>query len=126
MLVSYLKAKIHRATVTDANLDYQGSITLGAELLEASGIVPFEKVHIYNISNGERFATYAIVGQPGTVCLNGAAAWKVRKEDKIIIASYCMMTPEEAKTYEPTLVFVGDKNEIKAVEKGKNAFPPTF
>jgi aspartate 1-decarboxylase len=116
MLVSYLKAKIHRATVTDANLDYQGSITLGRELLDASGIAPFEKVHIYNTSNGERFATYAIVGEPGTVCLNGAAAWKVRVRDRIIIASYCLLTTEEVRTYRPTLVFVGDSNEIRSVE----------
>lgn len=116
MLVHYLKAKIHRATVTDANLEYQGSITLGAELLEASGIRPFEKVEIYNITNGERFATYAIVGSPGTVCLNGAAAWKARPNDLIIIASYCMMTEDEYRSHKPTLVFVGPKNEIKEVK----------
>jgi len=115
MLLQFLKAKIHRATVTDANLYYEGSITLGTELLEASGIQPFEKVHIYNITNGERFATYAIEGKEGTVCLNGAAAWKARKNDKIIIAAYCLLDSEEAKTFQPQLVFVGSKNEIKSV-----------
>jgi aspartate 1-decarboxylase len=116
MFVSYLKAKIHRATVTDANLDYEGSITLGRELLEASGIRPFEEVHVYNISNGERFSTYAIPGERGTVCLNGAAAWKVRVRDRIIVASYCLLSEEEARQFHPTLVFVGDSNEIRSVD----------
>lgn len=117
MLSHYLKAKIHRATVTDANLEYEGSITLGSELLEASGIRPFEKVEIYNVTNGERFATYAIPGARGTVCLNGAAAWKARPKDLVIIASYCMLTAEEATSHRPTLVFVDPKNEIRQVTR---------
>ncbi len=115
MWCTFLKAKIHRATVTDANLHYQGSITLGRELLEVSGIRPFEMVDIYNVTNGERFTTYAIEGERGTACLNGAAAWKVSRGDKIIIACYCLLTEEETKTFRPTLVFVNDKNEIESI-----------
>ena len=117
MLLTLLKCKIHRATVTDANLHYQGSISLDTALLETAGILPFEKVEIYNISNGERFATYAIEGTAGVVCLNGAAAWKVRVGDKIIIAAYGVMEPQEAKAHKPTLVFVGEKNEIESVKR---------
>src|SRR5262249_55921364 len=121
MLVSYLKAKIHRATVTEANLDYEGSITIDAGLLDASGIRPFEKVHVYNVTNGERFPTYAIEGGKGTICLNGAAAWKAKPGDLVIIASYCLMTPEEARSHQPKLVFVGPDNAIRSVgtEKSK-------
>ncbi len=115
MQLSFLKCKIHRATVTDANLHYQGSITLGAELMKAAGIHPFEKVDIYNVSNGERFSTYAIEGASGTVCLNGAAAWKVRVKDKIIVAAYCVIDDTEVKTFKPTLVFVGERNEIQKI-----------
>ena len=115
MKLFFLKAKIHRATVTDANLHYQGSITLGRELLEASGIRPFEQVSIYNITNGERFETYAIEGEPGTICINGAAAWKARVNDKVIIAAYCMLEESEVPKHEPKLVFVNDANEIQSV-----------
>lgn len=115
MTLAFLKAKIHRATVTEANLHYQGSITLGRELLEASGIRPFEQVAIYNITNGERFETYAIEGPTGTVCINGAAAWKARVNDKIIIACYCGLDAKEVETHRPNLVFVGDNNVIESV-----------
>ncbi len=121
MMLSFLKCKIHRATVTDANLHYQGSITLGGELMQAAGIQPFEKVEIYNVTNGERFATYAIQGAEGTVCLNGAAAWKVRVSDKIIIAAYCMIDATEAKSFKPTLVYVGPKNEIKNISHSSDS-----
>jgi len=115
MRLQFLKAKIHRATVTDANLHYQGSITIGTELLEASGIRPFEQVHIYNITNGERFETYAIEGPPGTICINGAAAWKARVNDKVIIVAYCQLDETEVPKHKPKLVFVGDSNEIASV-----------
>ena len=118
MLVSYLKCKIHRATVTEANLHYRGSITIGSELIEAAGLRPFEKVHIYNITNGERFATYVIPGPMGTVCLNGAAAWKAKPNDRVIIVSYCLLDDDEARTYKPRLVYVGDRNEIVEVSDG--------
>ena len=103
MLVQYLKAKIHRALVTDANLEYEGSITLGRNLLDASGLQPFERVEVYNVTNGERFATYVIEGPLGTVCINGAAAWKARKGDTVIIASYCILDKDEAVRWVPTL-----------------------
>lgn len=115
MRLSFLKAKIHRATVTDANLHYQGSITLGRELLEASGIRPFEQVHIYNITNGERFETYALEGPTGTVCINGAAAWKARVNDRVIIAAYCSLEESEVATHHPKLVFVNEENAIQSV-----------
>jgi aspartate 1-decarboxylase len=118
MLVHFLKAKIHRATVTDANLHYTGSITIDRRLLEASGIRPFEKVEIYNVTNGERFATYAIEGGPGEICLNGAAAWKAKAKDLVIIASYCMLSDEEQGTHQPALVYVNEKNEIQSVARG--------
>ena len=118
MQVTYLKAKIHRATVTDANLHYTGSITIDRKLLEASGIQPFEKVEIYNLTNGERFATYVIEGGPGEICINGAAAWKARAKDMVIICSYCQMTPEEARRYQPPLVYVGEGNQIQSVSHG--------
>lgn len=115
MLVHYLKGKIHRARVTEANLEYEGSITIGRDLLDASGFVPFERVEVYNCTNGERFATYAIEGPPGTICINGAAAWKAKRDDVVIIASYCMLDKEEALRHKPTLVYVDDKNQVKQV-----------
>jgi aspartate 1-decarboxylase len=118
MHVSYLKAKIHRAAVTDANLDYEGSITIGRELIEAAGLQSFEKVDIYNVTNGERFHTYVIPGAAGTICLNGAAAWKAKRGDLVIIASYCWLDEAEARTHKPRLVFVGEGNRIKWVSQG--------
>ncbi len=115
MWLSFLKAKIHRATVTEANVNYQGSIGICPTLLEVSGIKPFEKVEIYNVTNGERFATYAIVGEPGSICLNGAAALKVSVNDLVIIAAYCYLTPEEVGSHKPNLVFVDEKNQVASV-----------
>jgi len=115
MLVSYLKCKIHRATVTDANLHYEGSITIDRQLMEAAGLRTFERVEIYNVSNGERFATYVIEGGPGTICLNGAAAWKAKKDDLIIIASYCLLDTKEASFHKPRQVFVGPANDLDQV-----------
>jgi aspartate 1-decarboxylase len=117
MHVHFLKCKIHRATVTDANLHYEGSISIDASLMETAGILPFEKVHIYNITNGERFETYAIRGNKGVICINGAAAWKAKTGDRIIIASYCMLEEKEIKTHNPTLVLVNESNEVQSVSK---------
>lgn len=108
-----LKSKIHRATVTDADLNYEGSVSIDPALLDAAKIVPFERVEIYNINNGERFATYAILGKEGEICLNGAAARLVHRGDLVIIASFATYSREEATNHNPTLVFVDQKNQIK-------------
>jgi aspartate 1-decarboxylase len=112
-----LKCKIHRATVTQAELDYVGSITIDAKLLAASGLLPYEKVHIVNINNGERFETYVIEGpaDTGVICLNGAAARKVQVQDKIIIMAYAQVTPEEARVLKPQVVFVTDDNKVEKI-----------
>ncbi len=114
MNITMFKGKIHRATVTEAELNYVGSITIDSDLLEASNILPGEKVQIVNNNNGERIETYTIKGEAGSgiICLNGAAARRVQPGDKVIIISYAQMTPEEAKTFEPSVVFVNDQNKI--------------
>ncbi len=114
MLVNMLKGKIHRATVTQAELNYVGSITVDEELLEASGIHEYELVRVVNINNGSRFETYTIAGEKGSgvICLNGAAARQAQTGDKIIIMAYAMMTEEEIKKYPPSIVFVDDENKI--------------
>ena len=114
MQLELLKSKIHRATVTDANLNYQGSITIARDLMDAANILPYEKVGILDVNNGERFETYVIEGpaKSGMICLNGAAARLVQPGDLVIIVAYASMTPEEAKTWEPTVVHVNEKNEI--------------
>ena len=117
MLLDMLKCKIHRATVTQAELDYVGSITIDAKLLAASGLLPYEKVHIVNINHGERFETYVIEGpaDTGVICLNGAAARKVQVQDKIIIMAYAQVTPEEARVLKPQVVFVTDDNKVEKI-----------
>lgn len=107
MTIEMIQAKIHRVTVTEADLNYIGSITIDALLLEASGILPGQRVSIVNNNNGERFDTYVIEGErgSGTVCLNGAAARKAHKGDIIIIIAYAAMTPEEARNFKPTIIF---------------------
>ena len=114
MLLEFLYSKIHRATVTDANLNYVGSITIDEEFLEKANIREWEKVEILDINNGERFQTYAIKGERGSrcFCVNGAAARKVQTGDKIIIVTYAQMSEEEIKTHKPTIVQVGENNEI--------------
>ncbi len=114
MLVNMLKGKIHRATVTQAELDYVGSITVDEELLEASGIYEYEKVQIVDINNGSRFETYTIAGERGSglICLNGAAARQVQTNDKIIIMAYAVMDEKEVKDNPPRVVFVDDDNKI--------------
>ncbi len=117
MNIELLKAKIHRATVVQAELDYVGSITVDEALLEASGILEYEKVQIVDINNGSRFETYTIAGQRGSgmICLNGAAARCVSAGDKIIIMAFAAMTPEEAAGHRPTVVFVDGENHIERV-----------
>lgn len=107
-----LKSKIHRASVTDANLDYEGSITIDSVLMKDADIIPYEAVHIYNISNGERFETYAIEGKEnsGTICLNGAAARKVSVGDLIIIANYANFNEEDARNHKPSIILVDSDN----------------
>lgn len=112
MYVNMLKGKIHRATVTQAELNYVGSITIDAELLELSGIMEYEKVQIVDVDNGNRFETYTIAGKRGSgmVCLNGAAARCSQVGDKVIIMSYAYMSPNEVKDNPPKVVFVNDDN----------------
>ncbi len=112
-----LKSKIHRATVTQSELNYVGSITIDKALMDAAGILEYEKVQIADIDNGNRFETYVIEGEKdsGCICLNGAAAKCVEVGDKIIIMAYVQMTPEENENHYPKVVFVNDKNEISEV-----------
>lgn len=114
MRLTLLKAKLHQATVTAADLHYEGSIALGPDLRKAAGLLEFERVEIYNINNGERLATYVIAGtKPGEVMINGAAARRVQPGDKVIIAAYAEFDPEEAKTHRPTVVLLDAKNRPK-------------
>lgn len=119
MKVTMLNGKIHRATVVQAELNYVGSITVDEELLEAAGILEYEKVQIVDIDNGNRFETYTIAGERGTgvICLNGAAARCVQVGDKIIIMSYGDMEREEAVTHKPRVVFVDEENKIEKVTR---------
>ena len=112
-----LKSKIHRATVTQADVDYVGSITIDEELMINSGILEYEKVQVADVNNGNRFWTYVIAGEKGsgTICVNGAAAHKVELGDKVIIMSYAQMTEEEVKDNPPKVVFVDDDNKITRV-----------
>jgi aspartate 1-decarboxylase len=114
-----LKCKIHRATATRAELNYVGSITIDAALMEAGGLLEYEKVQVVNINNGARIETYAICGDRGSgvICLNGAAARHAQAGDKIIIMAYAQMTPDEAKANPPLVVFVDDKNQITQIAK---------
>ena len=107
-----LKGKIHRARVTDANIDYEGSITIDQKLMEAADILPYEQVQVLNVNNGVRLTTYAIEGEKGEICLNGAAARLAVKRDIVIILSYRHVLEEEVRTHTPRLVYVDAKNEI--------------
>ena len=114
MFIEVLKSKIHRVTVTDADLNYIGSITIDRTLMEAAGLIEYEKVQILDNNNGERFETYIIKGERGTgcICLNGAAARKVQVGDTVIIISYALMDFEEAKAFKPTVVFPKEGNRL--------------
>ncbi|GEB32759.1 MULTISPECIES: aspartate 1-decarboxylase [Brevibacillus] len=115
MFRTMMKAKIHRATVTEANLNYVGSITIDKNILDALDILPNEKVQIVNNNNGARLETYVIEGAPGSgvICLNGAAARLVQEGDIVIIIAYAMMTDEQARTYKPKVAIMDEKNRIK-------------
>lgn len=115
MLLTMMKAKLHRATVTQADLEYEGSIAIDRDLLEASGILPHEQVDVLNITTGERFTTYAIEAPRGsrTIGVNGAAARLVQRGDKVIIVSYCQIDAAEARNYAPNVVLLDDRNEVK-------------
>ena len=114
MILTMLKAKIHRAAVTESNLNYVGSITIDKDLMEASGILEYEKVSVVDIDNGSRLETYVIEGEcgSGVICLNGAAARLVHPGDKVIILAYCQVDSEEAENHSPKIVFVGSGNAI--------------
>ena len=117
MEISMLKSKIHRAVITQAELNYVGSVTIDEELMEAAGLYEYERVHISNVNSGSRIETYVIAGERGSgvICLNGAAARSGQKGDHVIIMAYANMTPDEIKTHHPKVVFVNDKNEILRV-----------
>lgn len=117
MFRTMFKSKIHRATVTEANLNYVGSITIDSKLMEAADIFPHEKVQIVNNYNGARFETYVIEGAPdsGVICLNGAAARLVQPGDTVIIISYALVDNKEARDFKPTAIFVDEKNKIVEV-----------
>lgn len=119
MTITVLKSKIHRATVTQAELDYVGSITIDSELMEKSGIIEYQRVQVVDIDNGNRLETYVIAGERGSgiICLNGAAAKCVKVGDKVIIMAYADMSPEEAAENPPTVVFVDDKNKIQRITR---------
>jgi len=112
-----MKAKIHRATITQADLEYEGSITVDKALLQEAGILTYEQVHVYDISNGNRFITYAIEGPAGSgvICVNGAAARLVHAGDKVIIVTFAQMDAETAKTYKPRVVLMDEGNRVKKV-----------
>jgi aspartate 1-decarboxylase len=109
-----LKSKIHRATVTDANINYEGSITIDKTLMAAADILPYEQVHVLNINNGARFTTYAIEGETGSgcICLNGAAARLALRGDVVIILTYTQVPEDATKGYRPEVVYVNEKNAI--------------
>jgi aspartate 1-decarboxylase len=115
------KSKIHRATVTEANLNYEGSLTLDPLLMEAAGLIPFEQVHVLNLNNGERFETYLIEGErgSGTVCVNGAAARLVQVGDPIIVLAYALVPEDELSDFTARIVFVDEHNRVVRVEVAK-------
>ena len=117
MLRTLCRSKIHRATVTEANINYAGSITLDAELMKAAGLVPYEQVHVVDVDNGARLVTYCIEGASGSgvVCMNGAAARLVGAGDKIIIIAYAQVSAEELESFSPRIVLVDDRNRIQQV-----------
>ena len=118
-----LKSKIHRARVTNGDIDYEGSITIDRKLMEEADILPYEQVQVLNINNGARFTTYAIEGESGEICLNGAAARLAAKGDIIIILTYCNVADEEARNFTPKLVHVDAQNNIIEAKRGIEAIP---
>ena len=123
MIRTFLRSKIHGATVTDANLHYEGSITIDSHLMHAAALLPFEKVEIYNVTSGTRLETYVIEGEAGSgdICVNGAAAHLVKKGDKIIIACYCALHEGQMLDHKPKLVFVDEMNRVKVLKETETA-----
>ncbi len=121
MYLTFFKSKLHRATVTEANLNYVGSITIDEALLEAAGIYPNEKVQIVNNNNGARFETYVIKGErnSGVICLNGAAARLVQPGDQVIIIAYCLIEESEVGNFQPKVVILGENNQILKQTRGE-------
>ncbi|MFT8313789.1 MAG: aspartate 1-decarboxylase [Clostridium sp.] len=117
MKLSMLKSKIHRATVTEAKLNYVGSITIDSKLMKEANIIEYEKIQVVNINNGSRIETYVIAGESGSgvICLNGAAARYAQAGDKVILMTYCEMEEEEAKLHKPIVVFVKEDNSISGI-----------
>jgi aspartate 1-decarboxylase len=115
------KSKIHRATVTAANLNYEGSLTIDPDLLEAADILPYEQIHVWDVSNGARLVTYALPGTSasGEVCVNGAGAHLIKPGDLVIVATYTLMTGRKARKYEPTVVFVDGANKIREADEAE-------
>jgi len=118
MILTMFKAKLHRATVTQAEINYVGSVTIDSSLLEKAGILPGEKVQIVNVNNGERFETYTIEGQPGSgmICINGAAARLVQVGDKVIIIAYAQMDETEARSFKPRVLILDDHNRLEVIK----------
>ncbi len=118
MLRTMMKGKIHRASVTDANVDYEGSITIDRDLMEAAGLIPYEEVHVWNVANGERLVTYVIEGErgTGTVCINGAAARRIHRGDVVIIACYATYDEKELAEFKSTAVHVDRENRITEIK----------
>ena len=121
MKIDMLYSKIHRATVTDADLNYEGSVSIDTTLIKKAKMFLNQKVDIVNCNNGARFSTYIIAGKKGEICLNGAAARLVHKGDKVIIIAYASVELKDAAKHEPTVVFVDDKNKFKEIRKEKRA-----
>lgn len=122
---TFLYSKIHRATVTHADLNYEGSVTIDRNLMDAAGFLVHERVEIYNVTSGSRLATYVIEGEPGSgaIEINGAAAHLVGRGDLVIIASYCELQPAEAESHVPRVVFVDERNRVRQVDTESRATP---
>lgn len=119
MLLTILKAKLHRAVVTETNIDYVGSVTIDETLMNEVGILPFEQVHVWNLTNGSRIITYAIPAAKGSgiICLNGAAAHLTRMGDRVIIGAFAQMDEKEAAKYKPRIAIISDENKIEKILK---------
>jgi len=118
-----LRAKIHRIRVTEREVEYEGSLTLDAELLRAAQLVPFERIEVYDVDNGQRFATYVIEGEPGsgTCCVNGAAARLVERGDRLIVAAYAELEEHELAEHRPRIVVIGEANRVREIKSAEGA-----
>ena len=121
---SMFKSKIHRATVTEANIDYEGSVTIDQDLMDAADMLPYEQLHIWDVDNGSRLTTYILPGPrgSGTICINGAAARLVRPGDRVILATFAEMDEQEAKTHQPKVVLVDEHNRIRETDHQEEPF----